>query len=109
MSENVIDAARLARQREWSHNTFGPGLRTDGNLDHIAKEAEEVRADPADLKEWVDIILLALDGAWRTGAEPQQIIDAIIEKQERNTARTWPDWRTVDRNKAIEHQREESL
>lgn len=100
-----IDVEHLARQAAWSERTFGPGLRTDGVLDHIAKESNEVRADPTDLKEWVDIVILALDGAWRTGATPQEIIDAIKAKQARNEARTWPDWRTADPGKAIEHVR----
>jgi len=26
-----------------------------------------LQAKPADLTEWVDVILLALDGAWRAG------------------------------------------
>jgi len=99
----VIDAAHLARQREWSSETFGPGTRLLGVLDHIRKEVTEIEADPSDLGEWVDVLILAFDGAWRAGHEPQAIIDAIKTKQARNEARTWPDWRTADPNKAIEH------
>lgn len=105
----VIDAAHIAHQREFSLATFGPGLRTDGVLDHIAKESHEVRADPTDLGEWVDIIILAFDGAHRTGADPQAIIDAIKAKQARNESRTWPDWRTAEPGKAIEHDRSADL
>jgi hypothetical protein len=100
-----IDAAHIARQRAFSLATFGPGLRTTGVLDHITKEIEEVRADPTDLDEWVDLIILALDGAQRLGVEPQAIIDAVVSKQARNEKRTWPDWRTADPDKAIEHDR----
>jgi hypothetical protein len=99
-----IDAAHIAHQREWSTETFGPGLRL-GVIDHIRKELIEVEAAPADLGEWVDVIILGLDGAWRAGHEPQAIIDAIKAKQARNEARTWPDWRTADRDMAIEHDR----
>lgn len=102
---NIIDADHLAHQREWSRETFGPGSRTLGVLDHIRKELAEIEADPTDLAEWVDVIILAFDGAWRAGWEPQQIIDAIKAKQARNEARTWPDWRTADPDKAIEHDR----
>lgn len=105
MTANVIDAEHIARQREWSIRTFGPGPRTEGCLDHIARELNEIRQAPADLSEWADVIILALDGAQRTGADPQTIIDAVIAKQARNEARTWPDWRTQDPNKAIEHHR----
>jgi dATP/dGTP diphosphohydrolase len=101
----VIDAAHLERQRNFSVSIFGPGKRTDNLIDHIAKELDEIRDDPRDVSEWVDVIILAFDGAWRAGWEPQQIIDAIIAKQERNEQRTWPDWRAADPGKAIEHVR----
>lgn len=101
----TIDAAHLARQREWSMATFGPGTRLHGVLDHIRKELGEIEADPTDVGEWVDVIILAFDGAWRAGWEPQQIIDAITSKQARNEARTWPDWRTMSPDHAIEHDR----
>ena len=100
-----IDAEHIARQRAWSEATFGPGVRL-GVLDHIRKELKEVEADPTVLEEWVDVIILGLDGAWRAGHEPQAIIDGIKAKQARNEARTWPDWRTADRDKAIEHVRQ---
>jgi hypothetical protein len=98
-----IDAAHLARQRQWSERTFGPGARTKGVIDHIRKELREIAADPADLYEWVDVVILAFDGAWRAGWEPQQIIDAIVAKQAVNEARQWPDWRTMSEDQAIEH------
>ena len=102
---NVIDAAHLAHQREWSTTTFGPGARTLGVLDHIRKELAEIEADPSDVGEWVDVVILAFDGAWRAGWEPQEILDAIAAKQARNEARTWPDWRTMSPDQAIEHDR----
>ena len=104
-NEGAIDAAHLERQRRWSTETFGPGTRLGGVLDHIGKELDEIRADPTDLGEWVDVLILAFDGAWRAGWEPQQIIDAIKAKQAKNEARTWPDWRTMSADQAIEHDR----
>ncbi|MCU1592444.1 MAG: hypothetical protein JWP11_3700 [Frankiales bacterium] len=101
----AIDAEHLAHQREWSERTFGPGPRTKGVLDHIRKELAEIEADPSDVTEWVDVVILALDGAWRAGWEPQEIIDAIKAKQAKNEARTWPDWRTMSADRAIEHDR----
>lgn len=98
-------AAHLARQAEFSARTFGPGARVAGICDHIRKELIEVETSGGDMKEWVDVIILGLDGAWRSGATPQEIIAAIVAKQVKNEARTWPDWRTVDPNKAIEHDR----
>ena len=59
--------AHLHRQRAFSERAFGPGSRANGALDHIAKELREIAAHPADLEEWIDVVLLALDGAWRAG------------------------------------------
>lgn len=101
----AIDAAHLTHQRQWSERTFGPGRRTLGVLDHIRKELAEIEADPTDLGEWVDVIILAFDGAWRAGWQSQQIIDAIKAKQAKNEARTWPDWRGMSEDQAIEHDR----
>ncbi len=102
----VIDAAYLEHQREWSLQTFGPGQRTAGIVSHIVKELHEVLDEPDGL-EWVDVIILALDGALRSGHEPQAILDAIAAKQAENELRTWPDWRTAGPG-AIEHVREEA-
>lgn len=97
--------AHLARQCEFSARTFGPGPRVEGVTDHIAKELIEVRDSGGALAEWVDVIILAFDGAWRSGAMPQQIIDAMVAKQTKNEGRIWPDWRTAPAGKAIEHDR----
>jgi hypothetical protein len=97
--------AHLGRQREWSARTFGPGSRTKGVVDHIRKELAEIEAAPLDLSEWIDVAILAFDGAWRAGYNPNEIIDMLRTKQARNESRTWPDWRTAAPDKAIEHVR----
>lgn len=93
----------LHRQRDFSERTFGPGARTAGVIDHIRKELVEVEMAPDDVTEWVDVVLLALDGAWRSGHSPEQIAAAIAAKQAKNEARNWPDWRTAEPGKAICH------
>jgi hypothetical protein len=98
--------AHLQRQREWSERTFGPGPRTKGVCDHIRKELTEIEAAPGDIEEWIDVVILALDGAWRAGATPEAIIAQIVGKQTKNESRNWPDWRTADPDKAIEHVRD---
>jgi hypothetical protein len=98
--------AHLQRQREFSERTFGPGRRTKGVIQHIRKELKEVAENPADISEWIDVTILALDGAWRAGFSPDQIIAALAAKQAKNEARQWPDWRTMDPEAAIEHTRE---
>lgn len=98
--------AHLHRQRAWSLKTFGPGPRTKGVISHIRKELCEIEADPADVSEWIDVVILGLDGAWRAGCSPEQIIVALVAKQSKNEGRDWPDWRTLSQDVAIEHKRE---
>lgn len=98
----------LERQKEFSERTFGPGKRTKGVLDHIEKELKEIEENPDDLSEWIDVVILALDGAWRSGYNPYQIIGALIAKQYENEARKWPDWRTRSENEAILHVKSEN-
>lgn len=95
----------LYRQRAFSRGTFGPGRRTSGVIDHIRKELAEIEKEPWEIEEWIDVVILALDGAWRTGASPEEIAEVLAEKQARNELRDWPDWRTADPDKAIEHNR----
>jgi hypothetical protein len=97
--------AHLHRQRAFSEQTFGPGPRVAGVIDHIRKELVEIEATPSDISEWIDVVLLALDGAWRAGHSPEEIAAALEAKQTRNEGRRWPDWRTQDPNKGIEHDR----
>jgi len=99
--------AHLRRQMAFSAKTFGPGKRVCGVADHIRKELDEVVLSDGDLSEWIDCIILSLDGAWRSGASPEQIVAALAAKQTTNEGRTWPDWRMMPRDQAIEHDRSE--
>ena len=102
---NLIE--HLKRQRAFSRRVFGPGQRTLGLLDHIRKELREIETTPRDLLEWIDVVILALDGAWRAGHEPEEIAAALAHKQAENEAREWPDWRASPPDKAIEHVRQD--
>lgn len=95
----------LRRQKLFSELTFGPGDRAKGVIDHIRKELVEVEQDPRDLKEWIDVVTLALDGAWRAGYSPEQIVNQLDRTLTRNENREWPDWRTAPPDTAIEHVR----
>jgi hypothetical protein len=95
----------LHRQWAWSKETFGPALRTKGIVQHITKELREIEAEPHDLAEWVDVIILAMDGFWRHGGKPEDLLPAMQAKQDKNFARQWPDWRTMGEDQAIEHDR----
>lgn len=80
----------LANQMDWSKRTFGPGKRTIGITKHIEKECAEVRENPDDLSEWVDIMILAMDGYWRAGGTPEMLLHDIIAKQAINRERKYP-------------------
>lgn len=106
MMKTVFDLiAHLYRQREFSFRTFGPGQRAKGVVEHIRKELLEIEAEPNALEEWIDVVILAFDGAARAGYTPEQIVTALFNKQVKNESRKWPDWRTVSPDKAIEHVR----
>lgn len=109
----------LQRQMDFSARTFGPGARTEGVCDHIRKELVEVQDDAAAgkpvLHEWIDVIILGFDGAWRAAMAAQPnltfreaadwIVAELVAKQAKNERRTWPDWRTAPAGRAIEHVR----
>lgn len=97
--------AHIHRARAFSEKTFGPGSRSHGVVEHIRKELCEIEAKPDDLEEWIDVMILAIDGAWRAGYEPEEIVAALAAKQTKNEARKWPDWRTVPEGAPIEHDR----
>lgn len=95
--------AHLRRQIAFSLRTFGPGYDAKRVVAHIRSELKEVLAAPKDIEEWADVILLAFDGAWRTGATPEQIVAAVEAKQTKNESRQWPDWRTQSQGQPIKH------
>lgn len=110
----------IERHRAWSALTFGPRDHrpVDGILDHLKKELKEIAENPADLEEWIDLITLAIDGAWRFaesftnragdgGLTSKAIADVLAWKLNKNMNRTWPDWKTAPKDKAIEHVRNE--
>jgi hypothetical protein len=108
----------INEQIKWSRVTFGPGTREQGIIDHIKKELKEIeQASNEDdkLEEWIDIIILGIDGAWRC-LEPgsgdqkgQKIIGRYLRKMAENFNREWPDWRNFKQNQAIEHVRHDAL
>jgi len=118
--------SHLTRQAAYSRATFGPGARTEGVSDHVRKELKEIASvyeiggDPGVCHEqaaleWTDVVILGLDGLWRaiSAAHPDWTFDRvateawvrIVAKQGRNELRNWPDWRTAEPGKAIEHVR----
>jgi hypothetical protein len=97
--------AFLVRQRAFSLRALGPRQTGRGVADHIRKELAEIESSGGALEEWVDVMLLAFDGAMRAGAAPDAIAAGLEAKLTRNEGRSWPDWRDADPDKAIEHHR----
>lgn len=108
---NAVRLADIIKDaKEWSSVTFGPGTREKGVIAHIRKELEEIENAPTpELKarEWVDVIILGIDGLWRS--RPNMPIGAlvamIVAKYAKNRQRQWPDWRTLGEDQPIEHKR----
>lgn len=102
---NISIADYVFAHKLWSEKNFGTGKRTEGLCKHIESELAEIRENPTDLKEWVDVIILAIDGAWRAGYTEYQIEDELIRKQEENFDRKWP--KSVSEDEPIEHIKKE--
>ena len=67
----------VSEQRTFSIGAFGPGSRKVGVANHILEECNEVESKPDDLSEWVDVMLLSLDAAWRSGLSASEIARRI--------------------------------
>jgi hypothetical protein len=96
-------AAHLRRQIAWSLETFGPGERDVGIINHIRKELDEALSDHTEFR---DVIILGFDALLRRGHSPEEIIGMIVDKQTINEGRNWPDWRQFTNGEAIEHIRD---
>jgi len=74
---------------KWAVKMFGEGPRVEPVLKHIESELAEIRGNPTDIMEWVDVIMLAMDGACRAGHSPKEISDALQAKLVLNRIREW--------------------
>ncbi|WP_457939344.1 dATP/dGTP pyrophosphohydrolase domain-containing protein [Mesorhizobium sp. 10J20-29] len=93
----------VEKHRNWSYATFGSGRQTTGLIRHIQKELEEIRQSPDDLSEWVDVMLLALDGYLRHGGTVENALRDMQAKQDKNLARRWV--AATDESTPVEHNR----
>lgn len=62
-------AQYITELKAWQLATFGTGERTQALIKHIRKELREIEQNPGDLMEWVDVMILAIEGAWRSGGK----------------------------------------
>jgi Protein of unknown function (DUF550) len=96
-------AEYVRRQREWSLKTFGEGLHTGPITEHIKKELVEITEAPTDLMEWVDVMILAMDGYQRAGGEPEDLMGLLERKHQINLTRKFP---PMEEGKVSEHIKE---
>ena len=106
-TSNKLDLAQfLHAQSEWSDETFGYGDRRESVVAHIAKELTEVLNAPSRveaMREFCDVILLALDGARRCAETPDDVCAYLISKQKINMLR---EWGSPDSSGVVEHVRD---
>jgi hypothetical protein len=117
-------AKHLLRQMAVSDATFGPGTRTNGVIDQIRKELDDVAVSEGSARERVDVVILGLDGLSRElaygsinyggiefagrrdpAAVARMACHLLLEKQAANKSWKWPDSHTADPHKAIEYER----
>jgi len=85
----------------WAVRKF-PDQTTEGICKHIEKELIEVRAcNGKDLVEWIDVIMLALDGYGRNGGTPEALLPLLDFKLNKNIDRVWAV--QTDPNQPVEH------
>ncbi len=85
-----ISAMKLQRDLgRWSDATFGYGRSPDGCIAHLAAEVQELRAQPHDLTEYADCMLLLLDAARLAGHTSADLISGCFTKLEICKARKW--------------------
>lgn len=97
--------ALWSAQSEWSQRTFGAdALRGPvGALRHLQRECDEAIADPADIVEFADCLILLLDATRRAGHTLDGLVSAAERKAAINRARTWPTPPDVDDGQPLEH------
>lgn len=98
----------VRRQQQFSIKNFGPigqGQKPEGVIKHLEKEIAELKLDPNKSDEWYDVIILGFDGLIKNGLSPEEIVDGLRAKLTKNENRTWPDWRKLKPDEAIEHVR----
>lgn len=96
----------LADIMGWQDETFGPHQSLGGVVDHAMKEMREIKADPTDALEWIDLMTLCVSALRLMGKTADQAVATWIQKLAVLKARDWPDWRKADPDKAIEHVRD---
>lgn len=90
MKRNIVDL--LQTSYDWSVSAFGEGPRQEGVINHIKDELEEIHKEEIGsrerLLEWCDVLILAFNGAIRSGHTVEEVLDALECKVDFNLQRT---------------------
>jgi hypothetical protein len=74
---------------DWQDRTFGTAQGPIGALNHLSQEVEEAKADPTDIIEYVDCLMLIMAASRRAGFTFDQLHAAFLRKLEINKQRRW--------------------
>lgn len=83
----------------FTDKTFGHST-VASKMAHLKEECDEVTADPQDLHEWADCLILLLDAARRAGHNIDDLHKAVSEKMDINKKRNWG---TADQDGVVRH------
>jgi hypothetical protein len=78
----------VREQREFQNELF-PTSSAASCAAHLAEEVQEVLAEPGNLKEWADCLLLVLGGAQRAAPSDEDFRAAVWAKMQECRGRTW--------------------
>jgi hypothetical protein len=73
----------------FNERTF-PGQTVHGVANHLAKEAGELAAEPGDLMEQADVLILLLQVCHKQGVSGSELLRNAFTKVEINEKRDWP-------------------
>jgi hypothetical protein len=73
---------------KWTSVQF-PSRTTSSILNHLKKEIEEIRAEPSDVLEYADVLMLLSDAASYNEISMSEVFKKAFEKLETNKARVW--------------------
>lgn len=74
----------------WSAETFGTDYPTEAIARHIELELVEIRENPSDLLEWIDVVMLGFEGYWRNGGASVNLTPDLWRKLEICKQRSYP-------------------
>jgi hypothetical protein len=74
---------------EWSDSVFGEARGPEGALHHLELEIQELNAEPYQIEEYADCLMLLFDAARMAGFGLEDLEIALQMKLEKNKRRKW--------------------